>query len=68
MKEIAIWLIRVYRLTLGPFVGQSCRFAPSCSEYSSQAFHKYGFLMGLWLTLKRLAKCHPWHPGGVDDP
>lgn len=67
MKKIALLLLRLYRLTLSPFVGQSCRFAPTCSHYSSEAIEKYGFLKGLWLTLKRLAKCHPWHPGGIDN-
>lgn len=68
MREIAIFLIRLYRLAFGPFVGQVCRFAPTCSEYAIQAFLKHGSWKGFWMTLKRLCKCHPWHPGGIDEP
>lgn len=68
MRNLAILLIRLYRLAFGPFVGQVCRFYPTCSEYSIQAFRKHGTWKGFWMTLKRLCKCHPWHPGGVDEP
>ena len=67
MKQIALFLLRLYRLTLSPFVGQSCRFAPTCSHYATEAFEKHGFFKGFWLTFKRLLKCHPWHPGGIDN-
>lgn len=67
MKHVAIFLIWIYKLTLSPFVGQACRFAPTCSDYASEAFRKWGFFKGVWLTAKRLMKCHPWHPGGVDE-
>lgn len=66
MKFIFLFLIRFYRLCLSPFVGPCCRFAPSCSEYALEAIESYGALKGLWLTLKRMAKCGFWHPGGYD--
>lgn len=53
---------------ISPFLGPCCRFYPSCSEYSMEAISKYGMLKGIWLTVKRIVKCHPWHPGGVDLP
>jgi len=62
-----ILLIRLYQLCLRPFVGSVCRFHPSCSNYAIKAIEKHGRIKGSWLTLKRLSKCHPFHPGG-DDP
>jgi uncharacterized protein len=67
MKYIAIGLIRIYRLCISPMIGQVCRFHPTCSEYALQAFKSYGFFKGMYFTLKRLGKCHPWHPGGLDE-
>ncbi len=66
MKQIAILLIRFYQLCLSPFLGNCCRFHPSCSEYSRLAFVKYGFFKGVLLTLKRLVRCGPWSVGGND--
>ena len=63
---LALWIIRFYRLALSPVVGMHCRFHPSCSAYAEQAFIEHGFVPGLRLTLTRLARCHPWHPGGSD--
>ncbi len=59
-------VIRFYQRYLSPFTGSSCRFHPSCSEYSLQSFQKYGLITGLDLTIVRIAKCHPFHPGGYD--
>lgn len=59
-------LIRLYRYALSPLLGPRCRFYPSCSEYASEALQRHGLLAGLWLALRRLSRCHPWHPGGVD--
>ena len=59
-------LIRVYRYALSPLLGPRCRFYPSCSEYASEALLRHGLAAGLWLALRRLSRCHPWHPGGVD--
>lgn len=66
MKWIAIGLIRFYRLFISPLKPPTCRFVPTCSEYGLLAFRRHGFWVGGWLTLKRLLKCHPFHPGGFD--
>lgn len=66
MKYIVLFLIRSYKKTLSPLLGQHCRFFPSCSDYAHEAITKYGLVKGLYLGLKRLLKCHPLHPGGVD--
>jgi putative membrane protein insertion efficiency factor len=58
--------IRLYQVTISPLLGPRCRFFPSCSVYTIEAVHKHGALKGLWLGLVRIAKCHPFHPGGVD--
>lgn len=58
--------IRLYRLILSPLVGQVCRFHPSCSSYALGALHAHGPLKGSWLTVKRLARCQPFNPGGLD--
>ena len=59
-------LIAGYRLLLSPLLGPSCRFYPTCSAYAMEAIDKHGALRGSWLAVKRISKCHPWHPGGVD--
>lgn len=59
-------LLKFYRYALSPLLGPRCRFHPSCSEYACVALQKHGLGSGLWLLLRRLARCHPWHPGGVD--
>lgn len=61
-----VGLIRLYQLALSPWFGQQCRFTPTCSEYTRQAILKHGALKGAWLGLKRVGRCHPWHPGGHD--
>jgi putative membrane protein insertion efficiency factor len=66
MRKIALFPIRVYQLLLSPLFGRNCRFYPTCSVYTSEAIKKHGFLKGIFLGGKRLAKCHPFHPGGVD--
>lgn len=62
----SICLVRWYQTYISPLSGPTCRFYPTCSQYSIEAFKKYGFLKGLWLTIKRVSKCHPFHPGGYD--
>lgn len=64
--KIALWLINLYQKCISPLKGPSCRFYPTCSEYAKQAFSKYGFWKGLFLTIKRIVKCNPFHPGGYD--
>lgn len=66
MKRIALFLIRIYRVTLSPLLGNHCRYYPTCSDYTSQAIEKYGLPKGVFLGLKRLLRCHPFHAGGLD--
>ncbi len=65
-RYIVIGLIRFYQWTLGAFLGGHCRFYPSCSCYGMEAVQRHGVFRGLMLTSKRLAKCHPFHAGGID--
>ncbi len=66
------WLLivaaRCYQWLLSPLLGQRCRFQPTCSEYFLHSVQKYGALRGGWRGLRRIARCHPWHPGGYDPP
>lgn len=66
MKLFLIGLIKLYKYFVSPFFPPSCRFYPTCSEYSIQALRNFGVLKGGWLSIKRIFKCHPFHPGGVD--
>lgn len=66
MRKTALFLIRIYQLALSPLLGRNCRFFPTCSVYTQEAIRKYGFFRGILLGCKRLLKCHPFHPGGVD--
>jgi putative membrane protein insertion efficiency factor len=66
MTRLLILLIRLYQATLGSVLGGCCRFYPSCSEYGVEALRRHGVLRGSWLTLRRLAKCHPLCAGGID--
>ncbi len=59
-------LIRVYQLGVSPLLGPRCRFFPSCSHYTAEAICKHGGARGVWLGLRRLLRCHPFHPGGFD--
>lgn len=61
-----LFLIRVYQLTLSPWVGRACRFQPTCSDYGAEAIRRHGGTRGAWLTLGRILRCHPWHAGGYD--
>ncbi len=66
MKPVALSLIRLYQATLSRFLPPSCRYYPSCSQYAFEAVERYGLFHGGWLAAKRLARCHPFHPGGYD--
>jgi len=61
-----IWLISIYQRLISPLVGPCCRFHPTCSEYAKEALESHGLVMGIWLTIKRLSKCHPLGGGGFD--
>ena len=70
LRKAARWLVlsllRLYRLLVSPLLGQRCRFHPSCSEYASGCIHKHGLLRGGYLAVRRILRCHPFNPGGVD--
>lgn len=66
MKQIFLWMIRFYRKYISPLTPPTCRFYPTCSQYGLEAIERFGAWKGLWLTLKRIVKCHPFHPGGID--
>ena len=61
-----IAIVKLYQLIISPWLGPSCRYIPTCSQYAIEALKKYGPFKGLWLTLKRIAKCHPWGGHGHD--
>jgi putative membrane protein insertion efficiency factor len=66
IDRLLILVLRTYKQLLSPLLGPRCRFAPSCSEYAMQAIAVHGAGRGSWLALRRLARCHPFHPGGLD--
>lgn len=68
MKPVAplVGLIRGYKYAISPLLGDNCRFFPSCSDYAVEALQRHGAAKGLWLALRRVGRCHPWHPGGCD--
>ena len=66
LKKATISLIKFYQLCISAMLGRRCRFYPSCSHYTIEAIETYGVIKGLYLALKRILKCHPLHPGGVD--
>ncbi|NQT23512.1 MAG: membrane protein insertion efficiency factor YidD [Candidatus Omnitrophica bacterium] len=66
IKNLLIFLIKIYRNLLSPFKLQSCRFYPSCSEYAIESIDKYGIFKGITKAIMRISKCHPFHKGGFD--
>jgi putative membrane protein insertion efficiency factor len=66
MKQVVLALIRCYQRFISPALPPSCRFTPTCSEYSYEAIQRHGVLKGGWLGLRRIVRCHPWNPGGYD--
>ena len=66
MKSVVLALIRLYQNTLSRVLPSACRFYPSCSQYTYEAIARYGFMRGGWMGVKRIARCHPFNPGGYD--
>ena len=66
MRRLLIALIRGYQVAISPWLGRNCRFYPTCSQYTLEAIERHGALKGLWLGLRRVLRCHPFHPGGHD--
>jgi putative membrane protein insertion efficiency factor len=66
MIKLALWLIRAYQVVISPLFPSCCRFAPTCSQYAVEALERHGLGRGLWLSLRRVCRCHPFHPGGWD--
>lgn len=66
LQLILLFFLRAYQLCISPFLGQNCRFYPTCSQYAMEAISTHGCVKGLFLAICRLCKCHPWHAGGSD--
>lgn len=66
MRALALWLLTAYRAGLRPWLPPACRFHPSCGDYADESLRRHGVARGLWLIGRRLSRCHPFHPGGLD--
>ena len=66
MRTVLVLLVRGYQVALSPLLPPSCRYYPSCSEYAIEALEKHGAVRGSWLAIRRIARCHPFRPGGYD--
>ncbi|MCM3762988.1 membrane protein insertion efficiency factor YidD [Alkalihalobacillus oceani] len=67
MKKLLLLIITIYQKVISPLKPPTCRFYPTCSHYGIEAIQRFGALKGGWLTIKRICKCHPFHPGGIDE-
>lgn len=67
VKALALLLLRGYKRFISPLLGQHCRFHPTCSVYTMQAIERFGVLRGSWMGARRIGRCHPFHPGGIDE-
>jgi putative membrane protein insertion efficiency factor len=68
LADFLILLVRIYQRLLSPLLGPSCRFSPTCSAYAVACLSTHGPLRGSWLAVRRISRCHPFHPGGYDPP
>jgi putative membrane protein insertion efficiency factor len=68
VARVLIFLIRIYQRAISPLLGPVCRFEPSCSRYAAKCLELHGAARGSWLSIRRLSRCHPFHPGGYDPP
>jgi putative membrane protein insertion efficiency factor len=66
MRKVAVALIVMYQRVISPMLGPACRYQPTCSEYAREAIERYGVARGGWLSVRRIARCHPFHEGGFD--
>jgi uncharacterized protein len=66
IRSLVIWPIRFYQYAISPFMAPHCRYHPTCSEYAATAVNRHGVPRGLWMGIKRIARCHPWAEGGYD--
>lgn len=66
MKRLLLGLIRAYQILISPLLGPACRFQPTCSRYAVEAIERFGPWKGSWLAIRRISRCHPFHPGGYD--
>ncbi|MDH5183757.1 MAG: membrane protein insertion efficiency factor YidD [Gammaproteobacteria bacterium] len=66
MRRFIINLIGVYRYLISPFLGNNCRYYPTCSEYAQTSVERFGVIKGSWMGIRRISRCHPWHEGGID--
>lgn len=66
MRKVAVALIVMYQRVISPMLGPACRYQPTCSEYAREAIERYGLARGGWLSVRRIARCHPFHEGGYD--
>lgn len=66
MTRLSLVAVRAYQVCVSPWLAPSCRFHPTCSEYAAQAIVSFGWWRGMRLAIGRIARCHPWHPGGYD--
>ena len=67
MARVVVAPIRLYQRLISPLLGARCRFHPSCSEYAAQAIVRHGPIKGIYLGVRRILRCHPWNPGGIDE-
>jgi len=66
MQTLLLGVIRLYQLTLSPWLGRGCRYEPTCSHYAAEAIERFGVLRGVWLSARRIGRCHPWGGAGYD--